>query len=57
MANDAKRSQFFVALVDLDDGLQRSYTIFGQVNGTDVVDAIAAVPVNDPPPWKCRSSW
>ena len=51
MANDsiANGSQFFVALADLDDGLARSYTIFGQVvSGTDVVDAIAAVPVNDP---------
>ena len=51
MANDsvANGSQFFVALVDLDDGLPRSYTIFGQVvSGTDVVDAIAAVPVKDP---------
>lgn len=51
MANDtrANGSQFFVALADLDAGLARSYTIFGQVvTGLDVVDAIAAVPVNDP---------
>jgi cyclophilin family peptidyl-prolyl cis-trans isomerase len=51
MANDtiANGSQFFIALADLDAGLPRSYTIFGQVvTGTDVVDAIAAVPVNDP---------
>jgi cyclophilin family peptidyl-prolyl cis-trans isomerase len=51
MANDqvANGSQFFVALVDLDDGLPRNYSIIGQVvSGTDVVDAIAAVPVNDP---------
>jgi cyclophilin family peptidyl-prolyl cis-trans isomerase len=51
MANDtvANGSQFFVALADLDEGLPRDYTIFGQVvSGTDVVDAIAAVPVNDP---------
>jgi cyclophilin family peptidyl-prolyl cis-trans isomerase len=51
MANDtrANGSQFFVALADLDAGLARSYTIFGQVvTGVDVVDAIAAVPVNDP---------
>jgi peptidyl-prolyl cis-trans isomerase B (cyclophilin B) len=51
MANDqvANGSQFFIALADLDTGLARSYTIFGQVvTGTDLVDAIAAVPVNDP---------
>ena len=51
MANDtiANGSQFFVALVDLNGSLQRAYTIFGQVvTGTDVVDAIAAVPVKDP---------
>lgn len=51
MANDqvANGSQFFIALADLDAGLPRTYTIFGQVvDGTDVVDAIAAVPVNDP---------
>lgn len=51
MANDTRTnsSQFFIALDDLNAGLQRFYTIFGQVvTGTDVVDAIAAVPVNDP---------
>lgn len=51
MANDqvANGSQFFIALADLDAGLPRAYTIFGQVvAGSDVVDAIAAVPVNDP---------
>ncbi len=51
MANDSRTngSQFFIALADLDAGLPRNYTIFGQViSGTDVVDAIAAVPVNDP---------
>jgi peptidyl-prolyl cis-trans isomerase A (cyclophilin A) len=51
MANDqvANGSQFFIALADLNDGLPRGYTIFGQVvEGTDVVDAIAALPVNDP---------
>jgi cyclophilin family peptidyl-prolyl cis-trans isomerase len=51
MANDTRTngSQFFVALSDLDQGLARTYTIFGQVvSGTDTVDAIAAVPVNDP---------
>ncbi|HEX7196340.1 MAG TPA: peptidylprolyl isomerase [Candidatus Limnocylindria bacterium] len=54
MANDtlANGSQFFIDLVDLDDALRRVgvYTIFGKVvSGTDVVDAIAQVPVNGPP--------
>ena len=51
MANDRRTngSQFFIALRDLDQGLPRDYTIFGQVvSGTEVVDAIAAVPVTDP---------
>ena len=51
VANDKRTndSQFFIALADLNGGLERLYTIFGQVtSGTDVVDAIAAVPVNDP---------
>lgn len=51
MANDtqANGSQFFIALADLDDGLPRQYTIFGQVvSGLDVIDAIAAVAVTDP---------
>jgi cyclophilin family peptidyl-prolyl cis-trans isomerase len=51
MANDtrANGSQFFIALADLNGGLERLYTIFGQVTeGTDVVDQIAALPVNDP---------
>jgi cyclophilin family peptidyl-prolyl cis-trans isomerase len=51
MANDTRTndSQFFISLVDLAGRLDRLYTIFGQVvSGTDVVDAIAAVPVNDP---------
>ena len=53
MANDtiANGSQFFIALTDLDQQLRTVgvYTIFGQVtDGTDVVDAIAALPVNDP---------
>jgi cyclophilin family peptidyl-prolyl cis-trans isomerase len=51
MANDTRTndSQFFISLVDLAGRLDRLYTIFGQVvTGTDVVDAIAAVPVNDP---------
>lgn len=42
-------SQFFIALVDLDDRLPRDYTLFGQVvEGMEVVDAIGQVPVNDP---------
>ena len=53
MANDtrANGSQFFIDLVDLDEQLRSvgDYTIFGKVTeGTDVVDAIAEVPVNDP---------
>ena len=53
MANDTRTngSQFFIDLVDLDDALRSVgvYTIFGKVvEGTDVVDAIAEVPVNDP---------
>jgi len=53
MANDgiANGSQFFVALADLDEALRSVgvYTIFGSVvSGTDVIDGVAAVPVNDP---------
>lgn len=51
MANNgmANGSQFFVALADLSGNLSRDYTIFGSVvRGTDVIDSIAAVPVNDP---------
>jgi dolichyl-diphosphooligosaccharide--protein glycosyltransferase len=53
MANDtvANGSQFFVTLADLDAQLRSVgvYTIFGAVvDGTDVIDAIEAVPVNDP---------
>ena len=53
MANNtrANGSQFFIDLVDLDGALRSAgvYTIFGEVtSGTDVVDAIATVPVNDP---------
>jgi cyclophilin family peptidyl-prolyl cis-trans isomerase len=51
MANDqvANGSQFFVALADLDEGLPRAYSIIGQViEGQDVIDAVGAVPVNDP---------
>lgn len=53
MANNtiANGSQFFITLDDLDQALRSAgtYTIFGEVvSGTDVIDAIAAVPVNDP---------
>jgi cyclophilin family peptidyl-prolyl cis-trans isomerase len=53
MANNRQTnsSQFFIDLVDLDQQLRSVgvYTIFGKViEGTDVVDAIAGVPVNDP---------
>ena len=48
MAN-SNGSQFFICLTDLDAQLPRSYTIFGRVSsGTEVVDAIGAVAVNDP---------
>jgi peptidyl-prolyl cis-trans isomerase A (cyclophilin A) len=46
---DSNGSQFFINLADLSDGLPRDYTIFGRViEGTDVVDEIGQVPVNDP---------
>ena len=53
MANNGRTNggQFFIDLVDLDDALRAVgvYTIFGEVtSGTEVVDAIAGVPVNDP---------
>jgi peptidyl-prolyl cis-trans isomerase B (cyclophilin B) len=53
MANNtvANGGQFFIDLVDLDNALRQAgvYTIFGRVtSGTDVVDEIGAVPVNDP---------
>jgi cyclophilin family peptidyl-prolyl cis-trans isomerase len=51
MANDTRTndSQFFITLVDLAGRLDLLYTIFGRVTeGTDVIDQIAAVPVNDP---------
>jgi len=51
MANDGRTNggQFFIDLVDLSGSLPRSYTIFGEVTvGTEVVDAIGTVPVNDP---------
>ena len=51
MANDGQTngSQFFIDLGDLDQQLTRTYSIFGKVtSGTEVVDAIGALPVNDP---------
>jgi cyclophilin family peptidyl-prolyl cis-trans isomerase len=51
VANDTRTndSQFFIALTDLNAGLPRNYTIFGQVvSGSEVIDQIAEVPVNDP---------
>ncbi len=53
MANAAQPntngSQFFIDLADLNGQLTRDYTIFGVVSrGTDTVDAIGRVPVNDP---------
>ena len=53
MANDtmANGSQFFIDLVDLDEQLRAVgvYTIFGKViEGTEVVDEIGQVPVNEP---------
>ena len=51
VANDTRTndSQFFIALTDLNAGLPRNYTIFGQVvSGSEVIDEIAQVPVNDP---------
>ena len=53
MANNtvANGSQFFITLADLDQQLRSvgTYAIFGDVvSGTDVIDAIAAVPVGDP---------
>jgi cyclophilin family peptidyl-prolyl cis-trans isomerase len=49
MANsgpDSGGSQFFVNFEDNSKGLQANYSVFGQVvEGTDVVDKIAKVPV------------
>jgi cyclophilin family peptidyl-prolyl cis-trans isomerase len=46
---DSNGSQFFIDLGDLDGSLARDYTIFGMViEGTDVIDAIGAVAVNNP---------
>ena len=53
MANNTRLngSQFFITLADLDTQLRAAgtYTIFGEVtSGTEIVDEIATVPVNDP---------
>jgi cyclophilin family peptidyl-prolyl cis-trans isomerase len=46
---DTNGSQFFIDLESLVGRLRPYYTIIGKVvEGTDVVDAIGAVPVNDP---------
>lgn len=53
MANsgpDTNGSQFFICLDDLGQRLPKNYSIFGKVTaGMDVVDAIAAVPVQAGP--------
>lgn len=53
MANNGRTngSQWFITLSELDDALRQVgvYTIFGEVTtGSEVIDEIAAVPVNDP---------
>lgn len=51
MANDGRTngSQFFIDLADLDQQLTRTFSIFGKVvDGTDVIDAIGKLPVNNP---------
>lgn len=46
---DTNGSQFFIDLANLSGQLRRYYSIIGQVvAGTDVVDAIGAVRVDDP---------
>lgn len=46
---DTNESQFFIDLADLAGQLRPYYSVIGKVTeGTDVVDAIGAVPVNDP---------
>lgn len=46
---DTNGSQFFIDLADLTGQLRLVYSIIGQVvEGTDVVDALGAVAVNDP---------
>jgi cyclophilin family peptidyl-prolyl cis-trans isomerase len=46
---DTNGSQFFIDLANLTGQLRPYYSVIGKVTeGTDVVDAIGAVPVNDP---------
>ncbi|HET6380266.1 MAG TPA: peptidylprolyl isomerase [candidate division Zixibacteria bacterium] len=46
---DTNGSQFFINLTDLDDRLDRLYTIIGRVTaGTEVIDEIGRVPTNGP---------
>ena len=46
---DTNGSQFFVTLDDLSGTLRPYYSVLGTVtSGTETVDAIAALPVNDP---------
>jgi len=46
---DTNGSQFFIDLADLGGQLKPYYTIIGKVvDGTDVIDAISAVQVNNP---------
>jgi cyclophilin family peptidyl-prolyl cis-trans isomerase len=46
---DTNGSQFFIDLARLAGQLPPYYSVFGQVtDGTDTIDAIGAVPVNDP---------
>jgi len=47
---DSNGSQFFVNLADLDDQLQRIYSVLGRVtSGPEVVDAIGALPTSGDP--------
>ena len=47
---DSNGSQFFVNLADLDDRLERLYTVLGHVtSGTEVVDGIGALPTSGDP--------
>lgn len=46
---DTNGSQFFIDLADLAGQLRPYYSVFGKVtDGTDVVDSIGSVAVNDP---------
>ena len=52
MANSGPNSggsQFFISTADNSKGLKADYSVFGQVvDGKDVVDKIAAVPLGGP---------